>query len=64
VYVCICNCIRETELREAARTRPLSCPKQLYASLGKEPQCCQCLDEASEIIAEAVASSGEQIAFA
>jgi len=64
VYVCICNCIRETELRAAARTRPSACPKQLYASMGKQPQCCQCLDDASEIIAEAKAEAGEQIAFA
>lgn len=64
MYVCICNCIRETELRSAARVRPSACAKQLYASMGKEPQCCQCLDDAGEIIAEARAGLGEQIAFA
>jgi hypothetical protein len=32
--------------------------------MGKQPQCCQCLDDASEIIAEAKAEAGEQIAFA
>jgi bacterioferritin-associated ferredoxin len=64
VYVCICNCIRETELRTAAQARPSACAKQLYASFGKTPQCCQCLDEASEIIAEARSNVGEELAFA
>lgn len=63
MYVCICNCIRETELRAAAKNRALACPKQIYASMGKTPQCCQCLDDASEIIAEARLNSSEE-AFA
>lgn len=51
MYVCICNAIRETELRSAA----LSCAGDVdavYASLGKTPQCGQCLDEAMHILIE------------
>ncbi|WP_260927451.1 bacterioferritin-associated ferredoxin [Novosphingobium sp. 9] len=52
MYVCICNAIRDNDLRCAAR----QCGKQnahaVYASLGRTPQCCQCLDEAEDIIAE------------
>jgi bacterioferritin-associated ferredoxin len=51
MYVCVCNAIRECELRAAAR----SCAGDVdavYASLGKQPQCGQCLDEAMHLIIE------------
>jgi bacterioferritin-associated ferredoxin len=51
MYVCVCNAIRECELRCAARCKPGDA-EALYAAMGKEPQCCQCLDEAEEIIVE------------
>ena len=51
MYVCICNAIRETELRCAARRCPGDADA-VYASLGKRPQCAQCLDEAAEILIE------------
>lgn len=49
MYICICNAIRETDLRSAA----LRCDgdaEATYATLGKRPNCGQCLDEAQEII--------------
>ncbi len=51
MYVCVCNAIREHELRHAAR-RTNGDAEAVYASLGCEPQCCMCLDEANEIIVE------------
>lgn len=51
MYICICNAIRESELREAARLVPGDADA-VYASLGKTPQCGQCLDEAAEILIE------------
>jgi bacterioferritin-associated ferredoxin len=51
MYICICNAIRESDLRSAARCRAGSA-EALYRSLGKEPQCRQCIDEADEIVAE------------
>lgn len=51
MYVCICNAIRETDLRSAAR-RCRGDAEAVYASLGRAPQCRQCLDEVEEIIAE------------
>ena len=38
MYVCICNAIRECELREAARKVPGDADA-VYAALGKTPQC-------------------------
>jgi bacterioferritin-associated ferredoxin len=49
VYVCICNAIREKTLREAARHCPGDADT-VYASLGKTPQCGQCLDDAAELL--------------
>ena len=49
MYVCVCNAIRECELRQAAKCCAGDADV-VYASLGKEPQCAQCLDEAAEIL--------------
>ncbi len=51
MYVCICNAIRESELRQAAR-RCGGDAEQIYATLGKRPDCRQCLDEAEMLIFE------------
>ena len=49
MYVCVCNAIRDCELRKAARTHRGDVDA-VYAALGKVPQCGQCLDEATDII--------------
>ena len=51
MFVCICNAIRETELRSAARTC-MSDAEGIYNSMGRPPQCRQCLDDASDILLE------------
>lgn len=51
MYVCICNAIRENELRCAARSS-LCDVEDIYARMGKRPQCSQCLEEAEEIVSE------------
>lgn len=51
MYVCICNAIRESELRRVACRVPGNA-EACYAALGKRPQCGQCLDDAEEMIAE------------
>jgi bacterioferritin-associated ferredoxin len=50
MIVCICNAIRETELRQAARAGA-SCPTTAYARVGCRPRCGQCFSFAREIIA-------------
>ncbi len=49
MYVCVCNAIRETELRAVAH-RTMGDAEVAYAALGKVPQCGQCLCEADEIL--------------
>jgi bacterioferritin-associated ferredoxin len=51
MIVCVCNAIREDELRAAAR-EGAACPLEVYKSLGFEPQCGSCLDCARDIIDE------------
>ncbi len=52
MYICICNAIRERDLRDAARQHG-DAPEKLYERLGCRVQCGQCLDDAEEVIAEA-----------
>lgn len=56
MYVCICNGHREHEIREAAASG-LTCPRQVYASLGKPVRCGRCLDLAAQVIDEVHAES-------
>lgn len=51
MYVCICNAIRESDLRHAAR-RCAGDAEGVYAALGKRPNCRQCLEDAEEILFE------------
>jgi bacterioferritin-associated ferredoxin len=50
MIVCVCNAIRENEVREAARGGA-SCPTSAYRCYGRKPRCGQCFSFAREIIA-------------
>lgn len=49
MVVCICNAIRENEVRSAARTGAMTAC-QAYRSLGRQPKCGQCVPFARAII--------------
>lgn len=49
MVVCICNAIREHDVRGAARAGA-GCPKSAYAALGHRPRCGQCLPFARDIV--------------
>ncbi len=51
MIVCICNAIREDEIRRAARNGA-PCPIAAYRSVDCESQCGQCLPYARKIIDE------------
>ena len=61
MYVCVCNAIRESELR---RTAPYTCggAEAAYAALGKRPNCGQCLEEADAILQHEREYGGRQVA--
>lgn len=49
MVVCVCNAIREKDVRQAARGGAIS-PNRAYQSLGCRMQCGQCVSFAREII--------------
>jgi bacterioferritin-associated ferredoxin len=57
MIVCICNAIRECEIREVARTGVLEV-ETIYRSMGCEPRCCQCLPFAQEIVEDEMCVTG------
>jgi bacterioferritin-associated ferredoxin len=55
MVVCVCNAIREKDLREAARNGA-DTPCSAYAQYGRRPKCGQCVSFARTIIAAERAS--------
>lgn len=51
MVVCVCNAIREKDVRAAVR-RGANDPCSAYAALGRRPRCGQCVPFARQIIAE------------
>ncbi len=49
MVVCVCNAIRECEVRQAAR-EGARCPTSAYKTMGRKPRCGQCFSFAREII--------------
>ena len=49
MVVCVCNAIREKDLRAAVRCGSER-PNDVYARLGRKPKCGQCLTFARNII--------------
>ena len=56
MIVCVCNAIRESDVRQAARDGA-SCPSSAYGRFGHKPRCGQCFSFAREIIASAQAGA-------
>ncbi len=52
MVVCVCNSIRESDVRDAVR-KGATCPRSAYASLGLRPRCGQCLPFAREVVSSA-----------
>ncbi|VAV94153.1 hypothetical protein MNBD_ALPHA04-1549 [hydrothermal vent metagenome] len=56
MVVCVCNAIKEKELRAAVHSGTDK-PSQVYAQLGRKPKCGQCLSFAQSIIRSEVATA-------
>ncbi len=57
MIVCVCNALKERDVREAARVAGKSCPRAAYAQLGCKVKCGQCLPFAKEILTDVHASA-------
>ncbi len=51
MYICICNAIREKDIRGAARCHA-GRAEDIYGRLGFKPQCRQCLEDADDVISD------------
>lgn len=56
MVVCVCNAIKEKDLRAAVRSGA-DRPSQVYALLGRKPKCGQCLAFAQTIIRSEIATA-------
>jgi bacterioferritin-associated ferredoxin len=50
MIVCVCNAIRECDVRKAAR-EGAACTRTVFRAIDRKPRCGQCLPFAKEIIA-------------
>ena len=50
MYVCICNALRENQIRELAVERPTATAEEIYVALGVDPDCGTCLYYAQDVI--------------
>lgn len=56
MVVCVCNAIREKDLRAAVRCGSER-PGDVYARLGSKPKCGQCLSFARDVISGKAATA-------
>ncbi|MBR9825149.1 MAG: hypothetical protein GYB36_05010 [Alphaproteobacteria bacterium] len=50
MYVCICNALRDQELKDAAAQPGVKTPACVFKSFDKRPQCGRCLPDVAEIV--------------
>jgi bacterioferritin-associated ferredoxin len=53
VIVCVCNALRDQQVRAAGRAMQSTCPRKAFAHLGYKPKCGQCLPYAREVLGAA-----------
>jgi bacterioferritin-associated ferredoxin len=53
MIVCVCNALRERQVRDAARASGRACPRTAYAQLGCKVKCGQCLPFAENVVRSA-----------
>jgi bacterioferritin-associated ferredoxin len=51
MFVCICNGLRDAEIKAAARTG-LTSAREIYRKLGKPARCGRCLEFADQLVDE------------
>lgn len=61
MIICVCNAIREDEVRAEAR-KGATCPRGAYEALGFELQCGSCVDCAQDVIDEEHGAEGRRTA--
>jgi bacterioferritin-associated ferredoxin len=52
VIVCVCNGLREKQIRDVVRETRVDCAVQAFASLGCKPKCRHCLPFARTVVSQ------------
>ncbi|MCU0728504.1 MAG: (2Fe-2S)-binding protein [Sphingopyxis sp.] len=52
MILCVCNALREADVRQAVRSGGATCPLSAYRTLGTKPKCGQCVPAARTIVNE------------
>jgi bacterioferritin-associated ferredoxin len=52
MILCVCNALREADVRQAVRTRGATCAVSAYRALGSKPKCGQCVPAARIVVNE------------
>lgn len=51
MILCVCNALREADVRAAVRSGA-TCPLSAYKALGSKPKCGQCVPAARTLVSE------------
>jgi bacterioferritin-associated ferredoxin len=57
VIVCVCNALRERQVRDAARASGSACAHTAYAQLGCKVKCGMCLPFARDVVRAELANA-------
>ncbi len=57
MIVCVCNALRERQVRDAARQTGRPCAVTVYGQLGCKVKCGQCLSYARQVMNSALVSA-------
>jgi bacterioferritin-associated ferredoxin len=57
MFVCICNALRDSQIKQVAQLGA-GCVEDAYAALGAQVQCGQCREDAEDVIRSAASAPG------
>lgn len=55
MYVCICNALRESDIRRVIREKGPATPDQVFDFLGVKPECRRCIPDIRQLMREEAA---------
>lgn len=57
MYVCICNALRESDIRRVIREKGPVTPDQVFDFLGVKPECRRCIPDIRDLMREESAAA-------
>ncbi len=50
MYVCVCNAIRESDIRRCVTDKGARTPGEVFRAMGAEPQCRMCIPDIRRLV--------------